>query len=287
MATVSDTKDTLALFEGREVLDPNTIKFEEWVAILESTVSRLSPKYLNGFQVAMDIVKDPDRPILRLKFPCRYTAPPARVWLGHPGGSWEFEWHFQYLVCGMRVSTAVVDDVEITTQQYLLFGKSSKFYVLTTTWEFHGDCYRFSNNTRDGHLQVRECAYEGVVKWCLEDKKRGVYFFRELLERLCEVARETENDLTGKLGRATWQRQMLERRLSTISWVEPGHEVWVVEHYYSDIRKTHNFYPVKRTVVSVRDGMAYLVEDEPRRLRDCFRTESECSAVCPESFTES
>lgn len=281
MATVRDTEQTLAFFEGREVLDPNDISFADWVAILDSTVKVLTPKHIHGFRDAQDIVAKP-MPGENSKLPYRYTTPPARIWLGRPGGSWEFEWHFQYLVCGERFYAEQVNGTHLLTQEYLLFSKTSEFYALTTTWELRNGWYHFSNNTNDGHLRVRSCAYEGVVKWCLEVTQRGPYLLREVLQSLCNAVEETEKDLVGKLERATRQRQALSQRLSSISLVEPGDKVWVVCHSHAWDRDLNNeYFPIERKVQKVKNGMVHFKDGSQRKLWDCYATKEECQAACP------
>lgn len=283
MTTVRDTEHTIAFVEGRETLDPNTISFTDWMAILDSAVKVVSPKHLHGFHAAQDIVA---KPVLgdNSELSHSYSAPPARIWLGSPGGSWEFRWHLQYLVCGTRFSAEPVDQPQSISQEYLLFGRDSSFFVLNTMWHLHEDGkYRFSNNTKDGYLRVCNCAYEGVVKWCLEDKKRGPYLLREVLEHLFDAAEKTENDLIGKLEHVATQRQALGQRLSAISQVEPGDTVWIVCHSHSWDRDFNNeYFPIEREVLKIKNGMAHFKDESPRSLWECYVTKHECQIACPE-----
>ena len=282
MATARDTEHTMAFVEGRETLDPNNIPLTEWMAILDSAVKVVSPKHLHGFHAAQDIVAKP-----MLGENCEqsysYNSPPARIWTGRPGRSWEFLWPLQYLVCGKRFSAKPTDQPETISQEYLLFGRDSSFFVLNTMWYLHEDGkYRFSNNTKDGHLGVRNCTYEGVVKWCLEDKKRGPYLLRKILEHLFDAAKKTENDLIGKLEHVARQRQALGQRLSAISAVGPGDTVWIVCHSHSWDRDLNNeYYPIERKVTKVKNGKAHFKDESPRKLWDCYVTKHECQAACP------
>ncbi len=279
MATVRDTKEAIAFFEGREVLDPNTIPFADWVLMIDSVVKVMTPKHLHGFQAAQDIAGELESPHgLRIN----YSSPPARIWLDLPGSSWEFRWHFQYLVCGVKEHAEEVGGVDILTREYLLFSKASEFFILTTTWELRNGGYHFSNNTNDGHLKVRHVSTSGVVEWCFEDKDYGPYLLRGVLEDFFAATEETVNDLTGKLERATEQRQAVGQRLSTISWVEPGDTVWIVCHHHSWDRDLNNeYFPIERKVLKIKNGMAHFKDESPRSLWDCYMTKHECQEACP------
>ena len=221
MATVRDTTHTLALFEGRAVLDPDTILTTDWEAIIHSVIKVMSPKHLHGFLPASAITATPlagDNS----KIPYHYVSPPARIWLGRPGDSDEFKWSSQHLLCAERSSAEPNNPGETISVEYLLFGRDSRFFILSTLWYLQGGEYHFSNNTRDGELKVRQVSVAGVVSWCQENAQTSTLYLRGILEAFLATAQETEKDLAGKLERAAIRRKVLEQRLSRISWVKSG-----------------------------------------------------------------
>lgn len=285
MATVRDTEQTIAFLEGREVLDPTALSHVDWVAIIDSAVSVADPKHLHGFRAAQDIAGKP----VDDEVAYTYHVPPARIWLGRPSTSWEFKWHFQYLVCGIRSGSDVVDDVSTLTYEYLLLSKSSEFFILTTTWKWRDGSYHFSNNTKDGYLKVHQTNTLGVVSWCDDDHKSRPYLLRTIVEKLFSAAEETEKDLRGKLEYAARQRQDLGNRLSSISWVKPGDTVYFVYHTHSWDRVNNNEYHCgSATVTKVENGLAYIdAEHEPIPLRDCYKTLRECDVARPANHPDS
>jgi hypothetical protein len=169
-----------------------------------------------------------------------------------------------------------------------LFGRDSRFYVLYTWW-YQGDdgLYRFSNNTNDGHLRVRACALEEVVKWCYERERDGAYLLYEVLQSIFEAVEQTETDLAGRLERVAHQRKELAKRLSAISGVRAGHLVWIVGHSHAWDRTLNNeYHPVQVMVCEVRDGRAYFDKGQSRLLHDCFKTMAECQEHCPEPHAD-
>ncbi len=286
MATVRDTDKMVALVEGREVIDPKEITFDAWVGILGSVVRVVTPKHLHEFQRAQDILRKPfvfEGIVVRQA----QESPPARIWFGRPGSSTEFIWSNQYLGCGVR-STRNVDKEPCASVEYLLFGRDSCFYVLSTRWHQGGDgLYRLSNNTKDGHLRVQARALEEVVKWCCEHERGGAYLLYEVLQSIFDAVEQTETDLSGRLERITLQRKVLAQRLSAISGVRPGHLVWIVGHSHSWDRALNNEYrPVQVMVREVTNGRAHFDNGQSRLLYDCFKTMAECQEHCPEPHAD-
>ena len=283
MAKVRDTEHTIAYITGRGILDPNTISFDAWTVVLESTVDLLSPKHLNSFRPAQNIVAVPIVDEVKYKF----NSPPARIWLRRPGDSWEFKWRFQYLVCGTRFNRAICDGVWTITQEYLLFSRESEFFILTTTWKARNGTYQFSNDTKNGCLKVRYCDSSAVVGWCMEDQENGPYLLREILENFFDAAEKTKKALKGKLRRVKTQQKALKRRLGAISGIKPGDTVWIIAHTHSNDRDFNNeFVPVLVQVEDVKDGIAVFDREHNRPLHSCFQTEEQCRAACPAPFRD-
>lgn len=286
MTTVRDTDKIVALIEGREVIDPKDITFDAWVAILGSVARVVTPKILHGFQAAQEIII---RSFVVEGIVVRQAqqSPPARIWFGRPGGSIEFLWHHQYLWCGVR-SYRGADKEPNVSVEYLLFGRDSKFYVLSTRWHQGDDgLYRRSDNTNDGHLRVQMCALEGVVKWCYQHERGGAYLLHEVVQSIFEAVEQTETELAGRLERVDHQRKELAKRLSAISGVRPGHFVWIVGHSHTWDRTLNNEYrPVQLIVREVKDGRAYFDKGQSRLLHDCFKTMVECQEHCPEPHAD-
>jgi len=264
-------RDTLAFVEGREVLDPTSLSYRDWEVIIDSTLGVIEPKYLHGFCPAYKIVG-----VLTggERF-SQHSGHPYRIWLGEPGDSPEFCWEHQYLICGKRKNSASGADIKTITQEFLLLGRDSKFYVLTTTWVLREGVYVFSDSPRDNHLKVRQANTLGVVEWCHDNQTAAPYLLRLVLTQILEAVAETENDLAGRLAHIREQREAAEQRVTAISWVTPGMRVWIALPRADDGSLTADANTYR--VVTVANGIATFDRSGMTRpLSECYRSLADC-----------